>query len=46
MASATSDIEIKNMWTRLAERWFFCADLAEQENFSAHRLAAADGRRN
>jgi hypothetical protein len=46
MADATSNSEIKDMWVRLAERWFWCADLAEHENFSAHRLAVTDARRN
>ena len=39
MADATSDKKIRDMWVRLAERWVFCADLAEHESQSARRLA-------
>ena len=43
MANASSDIEIKDMWVRMADRWFFCADLAEHESQSARRLAGMAG---
>jgi len=39
LANASSDIEIKDMWVRMARRWVLCADLAKQESLSARRLA-------
>jgi hypothetical protein len=40
LARLASDETTRDVWERLAKRWELCADLAESETSSAHRLAA------
>jgi hypothetical protein len=39
LARVAPDDSTRDVWQRLAKRWELCAELAESENSSAHRLA-------
>jgi hypothetical protein len=44
LARVATDDATRDVWERLARRWELCAELAERETYSAHRLAPiADG---
>jgi hypothetical protein len=38
LARVATDDSTRVVWERLAKRWELCAELAERENSSAHRL--------
>jgi hypothetical protein len=38
LARVTPDEATRDVWERLAKRWELCAELAESETSSAHRL--------
>ena len=39
LARVAPDDSTRDVWERLAKRWELCAELADSENYSAHRLA-------